>query len=311
MTRERDITELDLHAYADGLLDLEPARKAAVEAYLSAHPDKLVMVSNVREQNDQIRALFGEAEWDDAGETARAFGPSAARPMMPVSFAGAGKIAASLAVGVLAGYLLSAWPGSETEEQVIAAPGATMSGSGGEALHLADAGKRPGFALSSLAPDLSAAGFRFESHDVEYSGESVAHLRLRYRNEAGAAAVLTVAAQVPQGSPEIDMVQNGATTQLRWNDGIFSYELVSDASAEDVRSLAGLLTDEPPRPELETLPAGETVQQVDAYDPQGFGTQGAKPAGGNVPASTYKPPQGAPALLPANGTMPADMHPQG
>jgi|GEM_PF-3829482 len=309
MTRNRDITELDLHAYADGLLDLEPERKEEVEAYLHTHPDKLVLVSNVREQNEQIRALFGEAEWDDTGETARAFGPSSARRIMPVSFAGAGKIAASLAIGVVAGYLISTWPEVDARQNIQTAGTAGM---GDAALHLAEAGARPGLALSSLAPDLSAAGFRFEAHEVEYRGEAVDHLRLRYRNEAGAAAVLTVAAQVPQGAPEIDMVQEGSTTQLRWSDGVFSYELVSDASAEEVRNLAGILTEETPRPQLETLPAGEPVQQVDAYDPQGFGgPQGNAPSANTAPANAFEQPQGAPALLPANGTMPAEMHPQG
>lgn len=59
--RDGTITEGDLHAYADGVLD--EARRAAVEAHLADHPDKAADIGVWRRQNETLRALY-----DPAGE---------------------------------------------------------------------------------------------------------------------------------------------------------------------------------------------------------------------------------------------------
>lgn len=56
--RFREIGELDVLAYADGLLDGDAVRKAAVEAYLADHPDLAEDVAVHRRQNDEIRRRF-------------------------------------------------------------------------------------------------------------------------------------------------------------------------------------------------------------------------------------------------------------
>src|SRR3569832_746750 len=48
------ISELDLHAYADGQLDA--ARRSEVEAYLAAHPDAAMRVSDYRIQMQLLHA---------------------------------------------------------------------------------------------------------------------------------------------------------------------------------------------------------------------------------------------------------------
>lgn len=50
------ITEIDLHAHVDGQLD--PARRAEVEAYLAAHPEAAAQVQAWREQNQLMHAAF-------------------------------------------------------------------------------------------------------------------------------------------------------------------------------------------------------------------------------------------------------------
>lgn len=54
---ERKITEHDLHAYADGVLD-GPAR-AAVEAYLADNPAAAEEVEGWKRQNETLRTLYG------------------------------------------------------------------------------------------------------------------------------------------------------------------------------------------------------------------------------------------------------------
>ncbi|AJG21231.1 Transmembrane regulator protein PrtR [Cupriavidus basilensis] len=50
------VNEADLHAYADGQLD--PARRAEVEAYLAAHPEAGERVAGWRRQTDELHAAF-------------------------------------------------------------------------------------------------------------------------------------------------------------------------------------------------------------------------------------------------------------
>jgi anti-sigma factor RsiW len=52
------ITEIDLHAYADGLLDDDPRRKRAVAAFLRGHPDAAERVESYAAQNSEIQRLY-------------------------------------------------------------------------------------------------------------------------------------------------------------------------------------------------------------------------------------------------------------
>lgn len=53
------ISELDLHAYADGQLD--GARRSEVEAYLAAHPEAAARVKEYRKQMHMLHAAFDGA----------------------------------------------------------------------------------------------------------------------------------------------------------------------------------------------------------------------------------------------------------
>ena len=53
--RHHSIREIDLLAYADGLFDTDPGRKAEVEAYLREHPEEAARVRDYADQNDKIR----------------------------------------------------------------------------------------------------------------------------------------------------------------------------------------------------------------------------------------------------------------
>lgn len=52
------ITEIDLHAYADGLLDGDPRRKRAVADYLRGHADAAQRVESYAAQNREIQRLY-------------------------------------------------------------------------------------------------------------------------------------------------------------------------------------------------------------------------------------------------------------
>jgi anti-sigma factor RsiW len=56
---DRPVSEEDLHSYVDDRLD--PGRRAAVQAYLVAHPDVAARVAQYREQREALRAAFAPA----------------------------------------------------------------------------------------------------------------------------------------------------------------------------------------------------------------------------------------------------------
>lgn len=55
--RNANITEADLHAYADGRLDEEG--RSRVQVFLAAHPEKAREVADWQAQNEAINALYG------------------------------------------------------------------------------------------------------------------------------------------------------------------------------------------------------------------------------------------------------------
>lgn len=57
--KEIEITETELLAYADGRLD--ETKRAAVDAYLEAHPDRAAEIAHWQRQNEALSALFAPA----------------------------------------------------------------------------------------------------------------------------------------------------------------------------------------------------------------------------------------------------------
>lgn len=63
MTQSTQVSEADLHAFADG--QLSPERAAEVEAWLGERPDKAAEIASWQRQNEALHSLFDAA----AGET--------------------------------------------------------------------------------------------------------------------------------------------------------------------------------------------------------------------------------------------------
>ncbi|XSG82589.1 MAG: anti-sigma factor family protein [Methyloligella sp. ZOD6] len=58
-TDNNEVREIDLLAYADGLLENDPLRRAEIERHLAERPRDEALVAEIRAQNDAIRALYG------------------------------------------------------------------------------------------------------------------------------------------------------------------------------------------------------------------------------------------------------------
>ena len=55
-TRDTSMSDEDLHAYIDG--ELDPGRRAAIEAYLADHPEEAARFAAYREQQDALHRAF-------------------------------------------------------------------------------------------------------------------------------------------------------------------------------------------------------------------------------------------------------------
>ena len=95
MTDQRHaIRDLDLLAYADGLLDRTPGRKAEVEAYLRQHPHEAARGRDYADQNTAIRRLYASILAEPVPERLQA--ALETRPRRPLGPVARAAIVASL-----------------------------------------------------------------------------------------------------------------------------------------------------------------------------------------------------------------------
>ena len=103
MNEEARVSEAELHAYVDGLLD--EAERARIESWLAANPDAAAMIADWKTQNDRIRAAFaGHAKnmENDVRLIARGTAPKTTSFARRLQLAGAA--AAIFAIGALSGH---------------------------------------------------------------------------------------------------------------------------------------------------------------------------------------------------------------
>ncbi|WP_193183863.1 anti-sigma factor family protein [Nisaea sediminum] len=149
------ITTDDFHAYADDRLS--PARAAAVEAYLSEHPDAARQVAEYRSLNETLREALDPALGEPATEIESGFLVPPRRPRFHVRFAAAAAIA-GLLVGGASGWFANGY----------------LGGPSSDAARIAD---RAATAYTVYAPEVR--------HPVEVSGTDADHLSAWLSNRMG------------------------------------------------------------------------------------------------------------------------------
>jgi anti-sigma factor RsiW len=106
MTEARSVSEADLHAFVDGLLD--PEEQARVERYIADHPEAAELVADWQQQNDDLRTTFAGYELSKGSDIHLVAGTSARSARQPLRQY-AITIAASIAIftlGAVVGRLL-------------------------------------------------------------------------------------------------------------------------------------------------------------------------------------------------------------
>ena len=104
MSDEHTVSEADLQAWADGRL--EASRRAALEAWFTAHPDELERAAAYREFNEKLRARFDPVLAETVPQRLRRALVGRTRWRAPAL--AAGWVALGIAVGIVVGWQLHA-----------------------------------------------------------------------------------------------------------------------------------------------------------------------------------------------------------
>jgi anti-sigma factor RsiW len=251
MTIERPITEEDLHAYVDAVL--EPARLGEVEAYLKRHPEVATRVAGYARQAEQLRAAFAPiarepvpAELNLAHLIEARHQPSRLAPWRAAA-------AAILLVGFGAagGWSMRGQEPAAAPSGIVAlAQEAAYNFSVYGADHVHPVAIRAAARddlvswLSSrlqtpvMVPDLSASGYRFMGGSLVATAHGPAGM-LMYDNDHGIRFVMLVRPMETDKNVST-MVQSGsgAVAGFSWASNGIGYSVVGAASPDILHPLA-------------------------------------------------------------------------
>lgn len=241
---QSEITEDDLHAHVDG--ELEPARRAAVDAWLTDHPDDSADVARWRAQNAAIRAAFGDMPQPAPGDRAMIETMAARRPARLRWAIAAGFVLFFLAGGGLGSLLTASLEGrtaGETVAQLL--PEASrvnylvyasevrhpVEVGADQEQHLVQwLGKRIGRTLT--APDLTGKGFHLVGGRLVPFADKAGAMLMYEDAEKNRVTVLIGVNPGHEGT-EFRYDDSDGVGTFYWTDGSFGYAL-SGAVGRDV-----------------------------------------------------------------------------
>ncbi|SHN36276.1 Transmembrane transcriptional regulator (anti-sigma factor RsiW) [Duganella sacchari] len=240
------VTEAELHAWVDG--QLPPARRAAVDAYLSQHPAEAARLQAYRAHNAGLRALFNPV-LDEPVPRALQRRPLQL-PHWPLRMAA--MLALTLAGGG-AGWWLhgAAQTGERVQQAALALPArAALAhavytpevrhpvevGADQQAHLVAWLSKRLGAQLKP--PLLTAQGYTLEGGRL-LPGQSGPVAQFMYRDGGGVRLTLYVSTEQKQHrDTAFRFAQEGEVSVFYWLDGQFGYALSGNLDKAALATLA-------------------------------------------------------------------------
>ncbi len=262
----RPVSEGDLHAYVDGQLD--PARRARVEAYLAAHPDDVARLHEYESQNFGLHVLFGGTEmYPDleidrlSGQFAQAMRQQGLLLEMKRMAAGLLLLVGVLGVGWLAhdNYTRSDDPFLAFTRQAV---GAHTLFAGRNSAHHVVTDTDESTVVSWLsqrltgvpvrAPDLNRLGFSLAMERILPSANGPAAQLLYEHEETDAPVTLFIGKNGDAGQAAFTFVQNEDVSIFYWQNGSFAYSLAGRIERKKLLALAEAVSEQlnapPPLP---------------------------------------------------------------
>lgn len=248
MMNREPVNEFDLLAYADGLLDEDPARKAQVEGQLRTSPEDAARVRAYRAQAEALRRQYGGRLAEPVPESLYAVLDH--RPERPVRsmMRMAALMALTVAAG-MAGWLIgqgeqaTGWPVQKLLEQsylnyvdtasdLAARPKLARAGSTEPLGWLAQE-----ISLTLRTPDLSHLGYSpVDKQTVGTAGEQM--VRLVYAAQDGRTFSLFLRPRWEDRNPGLQLTQEGDISLAYWFDGPLASAIASRFPPEQTLDIA-------------------------------------------------------------------------
>lgn len=250
MTEKTAITDFDLIALADGRLEDDPAHREAVERALDQDPALAARAQAYAAQTAALHRAYNARLAEPVPERIRAcLEVPEVRASSRLSRIAAATVLATAASA--AGWTAGHWERGEraprqntaqvffSHADLAAAP---AIGNG----KVRNAGSEAGLAAGWLAqeisvplhaPDLTAAGFNLQGHDIiEVEGGRT--LRLTYRAADGRSFNLFLRPRWNKRGSELEVTERDGVALAHWMDGPLSSAMTSRMTREEIRDVA-------------------------------------------------------------------------
>jgi anti-sigma factor RsiW len=243
----RPITEDDLHAYVDGVL--EPAREAEVTAYLEGHPDMARRFSAFSDQRDLLRKALAPIADEPLPPQLNLPGiiESRRRRRSPVWWAVAAML--MLSIGGLGGWMMRG--------SLQASPGglAALAQEAADSYHVyapdrvrpvemraTDSAQLLQWVSNRLKqpvklPDLTQSGYRLMGGRLVATSHGPAAMFM-YDDDRGARLVVLTRPMILDRNAPMSPHSEGDVSGFAWADGGMGYSLMGQAAAESLRPIA-------------------------------------------------------------------------
>ena len=291
MTLFPHIQEIDLLAYADGVLEDDAARKAAVEHWIATDPEAAARVAAFRDQTAALQAAYNARIAAPVPDRLYAV-LERARPRRHGLYAAA--VASLMIAAGTAGWLAgqmepggTGWSAGPFLEQVqrryaaaepaLALGTDLMRASGG----LEPAAPAPRSLVAIPAPDLSRLGFALAGAEPAADGRAA---RLSYAAPDGRGFALFVQPQSTAREEAIRVESDGRLAVAYWLDGPLMSAIAARLPADQVRILA-----ESVRSAMQRSPARPPVAAPETLEAAGL-SLGVRPAGAGSPDPAARMP---------------------
>lgn len=311
------LAEEDLHAYVDGLLP--PERRAAIEAYLAAHPAEARRVEEYRAQNLRLHALldgYEQAPIPPALQYLQLKLESALRRQRRfrrgLKAAWSLSVMAAIGIGGYWGYEryqarldpLVAFTKQATEAHLLYARSdehrvdAPEEGNGMNVVAWL-AQRHTGAPFRE--PNLKQLGFTLVHSRILPTAEGPA-AQLLYRDKEGLPVTLYIATSKNGRHTQFTFMQEGRNSLFYWRNANFSYSLVGELEKDELLRIARLISDELGTSQPLSTPPAERDPPVqrDAQSEVGQGKAAApadRPVNAAAPAAARQATQ-APGSAP-------------
>jgi anti-sigma factor RsiW len=272
MTDHRSaVRDIDLMAYADGLLDADPKRKAEVETYLRQHPEEGARVRDYVAQNNAIRRLYSPVLSEPVPERLQAVLDERRRGWALGPVARAAIASGLILVAGFTGWVIGQrgqsepWPMPALVEQMLMTDKQPYFISSSDSDRNLDQAMKETtrpldwlshqIAVSLQLPDLTSQGFTLVEKRLVSSNDPQA-VQVIYATSSGRRLSLFLRTRWQDETPQFRFAEKDGVMMVYWLEGPLAYALAGQLDRQEMVEVVQTL-----RASMRHQPQG-TVSQI-------------------------------------------------